>query len=93
MPGTWKQRLQRSLHLSRSKPEAKYFQLATVSAEGKPDSRTLVFRGFGESGDTLLAVTDMRSEKLGQLFMFPTMTGGLCKWSIPRKFSGIAPCH
>ena len=42
----WRQRLARSLHLSRSKPEAKYIQLATLNDEGFVQNRTLVFRGF-----------------------------------------------
>jgi PPOX class probable FMN-dependent enzyme len=54
-------------------PEARYFQLATVSREGRPDNRTLVFRGFSESGDALLAVTDTRSEKFGQLLANPAV--------------------
>ena len=67
----WIQRLQRSLHLSRSKPEAKFFQLASVTPEGRPDNRTLVFRGFDDATGSLLAITDTRSEKLAQLLANP----------------------
>ncbi|WP_026376813.1 pyridoxamine 5'-phosphate oxidase family protein [Aestuariibacter salexigens] len=67
MSAPWKQRLTRSLHLSRSKPEAKYFQLATVGLDGMPDNRTVVFRGFSDESDGLLVVTDTRSEKFTQL--------------------------
>ena len=60
---TWKQRIQRSLHLSRSKPESKYFQVASIGIEGQPKARTMVFRGFSELQTQFVAVTDIRSEK------------------------------
>jgi PPOX class probable FMN-dependent enzyme len=59
----WKQRIQRSLHLGRSKHESKYFQVASVSKAGSPKVRTMVFRGFGEQ-HCLFAVTDTRSDKV-----------------------------
>lgn len=60
----WRQQLSRSLHLSRSKPEAKYFQVATVSPSGLPCVRTMVFRDYGDQSNNLLAVTDIRSDKI-----------------------------
>jgi PPOX class probable FMN-dependent enzyme len=63
---SWKQRLSRSLHVSRSKPESRYFQLATVSAWG-PQIRTVVFRGFGASDDQLCFITDTRSQKYAEI--------------------------
>ncbi|MBT1449561.1 pyridoxamine 5'-phosphate oxidase family protein [Glaciecola sp. XM2] len=59
----WRQRLVRSLHLHRSKPEARYFQAASVDKDNLPTVRTMVFRDFVESSNALLAVTDKRSEK------------------------------
>jgi PPOX class probable FMN-dependent enzyme len=60
----WRQQLSRSLHLSRSKPEAKYFQVATVSSSGLPSVRTMVFRDYADESNNLLAVTDIRSDKV-----------------------------
>jgi PPOX class probable FMN-dependent enzyme len=59
----WKQRIQRSLHLGRSKHESKYFQVASVNNAGSPKVRTMVFRGFGKQ-HCLFAVTDIRSDKV-----------------------------
>lgn len=64
---TWRQRLARSLHLSRSKPESKYIQLATLNDAGQVQNRTLVFRGFVDDSDHLLMVTDTRSDKFSAL--------------------------
>jgi PPOX class probable FMN-dependent enzyme len=62
----WRQQLSRSLHLSRSKPEAKYFQVASVALDGLPCVRTMVFRDYLEDTNSLLAVNDIRSEKFEQ---------------------------
>ncbi len=59
----WKQSLHRSLHLSRSKPESKYFQVAGIGLDGSPTNRTMVFRGFYKTSDLLIAITDTRSDK------------------------------
>lgn len=63
----WRSQLARALHRNRSKPESRYFQLATVTAEGRPANRTVVFRGFAEASNQIQLVTDSRSDKLGQL--------------------------
>ena len=63
----WRQRLARSLHLSRSKPEAKYIQLATLNNEGFVQNRTLVFRGFVDESDHIIMITDTRSDKFHAL--------------------------
>lgn len=60
----WRQSLVRSLHLHRSKPEAKYFQIASISSGTQVKNRTMVFRGFIEDSLDILAVTDSRSEKI-----------------------------
>lgn len=60
----WRQQLVRSLHVHRSKPDAKYFQVASISKDNFPKLRTMVFRGFQSSTHSLMAVTDIRSEKI-----------------------------
>lgn len=71
----WKQRLVRSLHVSRGHAEARYFQIATVDSEGLPDNRTVVFRGFDQQDPlALLTVTDTRSEKVQHLLERPVVS-------------------
>ena len=62
----WRQRLARSLHVNRSKVHAKYYQVASVCPSGRPKNRTMVFRGFLSGTQSLLSVTDLRSEKIEQ---------------------------
>lgn len=63
----WRSPLARALHLHRSQPQARYFQLATVAPDGKPHNRTVVFRGFSDRSDRLKIVADTRSDKIPQL--------------------------
>ena len=72
---TWRQRLARSLHVNRSQAQSKYFQVATVSMDGLPKNRTMVFRGFLPDSLNLLSVTDIRSDKVADW-----------KLSTPKKF-------
>ncbi|MEL7297963.1 MAG: pyridoxamine 5'-phosphate oxidase family protein [Pseudomonadota bacterium] len=75
MSTAWKQRLVRSLHINRSKPDARYFQLATVDRCGSPDNRTVVFRGFDDDESmSLLTVTDTRSDKVAQVLQNPSVS-------------------
>ncbi|MBD2104732.1 Npun_F5749 family FMN-dependent PPOX-type flavoprotein [Leptolyngbya sp. FACHB-261] len=67
----WRSILARALHRNRSLPYARYFQLATVSADGRPANRTVVFRDFLEGTNRLKIVTDVRSEKVVQLSLQP----------------------
>lgn len=67
----WRQSLARSLHTERSKPESKFFQVASIALdEGTNkltvENRTLVFRGFVDNSISLLAITDSRSDKYTQ---------------------------
>ncbi|MFT6267601.1 MAG: PPOX class probable FMN-dependent enzyme [Alphaproteobacteria bacterium] len=70
----WRQSLARSLHVQRSRPESKFFQVANAYLSTKSqhagdivvENRTMVFRGFGENSHTLLAITDDRSDKITQ---------------------------
>jgi pyridoxamine 5'-phosphate oxidase len=63
----WRSPLARALHRNRSLPHARYFQLATVDAQGRPDNRTVVFRGFVEQSNDLKMVIDGRSRKIEQI--------------------------
>ena len=72
---SWRQRLVRSLHVNRSQAQSKYFQVASVSEDGLPKNRTMVFRGFIPESLNLVSVTDIRSDKVSD-------------WQLntPRKF-------
>jgi PPOX class probable FMN-dependent enzyme len=63
---SWRQRLVRSLHVNRSQPQSKYFQVASVSKDGLPKNRTMVFRGFISESLNLVSVTDIRSDKVSE---------------------------
>jgi len=63
----WRSPLSSALHKNRSLPYARYFQLATVRANGHPANRTVVFRGFLEDTDQLKIITDSRSQKVDQI--------------------------
>jgi PPOX class probable FMN-dependent enzyme len=72
----WRVPLQRALHRNRSQMFSRYFQLATVSEEGFPTNRTVVFRGFVDDSNNLQIVTDTRSEKYQHLQHHPQ--GEIC---------------
>jgi len=63
----WRSPLARALHRNRSLVYARYFQLATVCAEGRPANRTVVFRGFLDDTNQLKMITDARSKKAEQI--------------------------
>ncbi|MEA5572399.1 Npun_F5749 family FMN-dependent PPOX-type flavoprotein [Calothrix sp. UHCC 0171] len=63
----WRSPLSRALHRDHSKPESRYFQLATVQANGYPANRTVVFRGFLNDTNQLKIITDNRSQKIDQI--------------------------
>ncbi|MEG3440080.1 Npun_F5749 family FMN-dependent PPOX-type flavoprotein [Pannus brasiliensis CCIBt3594] len=77
----WRSILSRSLHLNRSLPNARYFQLATLTLDGKPANRTVVFRGFRENTNQLQIITDARSEKISQIHA--SEWGEIC-WYFPN---------
>ncbi|NER96707.1 MAG: pyridoxamine 5'-phosphate oxidase [Symploca sp. SIO1B1] len=61
----WRSLLSSALHRNRSEPFSRYFQLATVTPEGYPSNRTVVFRGFLEDDrSSLKIITDIRSTKI-----------------------------
>ncbi len=63
----WRQTLARSLHRNRALVYARYFQLATVRANGQPANRTVVFRGFLPNSNQIATITDRRSQKIPQI--------------------------
>ncbi len=68
MLAPWRSLLSRNLHHNRSKPHSRYFQLATVTPEGYPANRTVVFRGFfDDQQNRLKIITDARSAKIQEL--------------------------
>ncbi|MEB3225209.1 MAG: Npun_F5749 family FMN-dependent PPOX-type flavoprotein [Synechococcus sp.] len=67
----WRSPLARALHRNKSQPHHRFFQLATVTPEGKPSNRTVVFRGFREKSNDLKIITDQRSEKLSHFQACP----------------------
>jgi PPOX class probable FMN-dependent enzyme len=77
----WRSLIARSLHLNRSLPNARYFQLATLTLEGKPANRTVVFRGFRDNSNDLQIITDARSEKISQI---QANSGGEICWYFPK---------
>jgi PPOX class probable FMN-dependent enzyme len=56
-----------ALRKNRRHPHYRYFQMATVTPEGAPRNRTVVFRGFAPDDAALLVITDSRSEKIVEL--------------------------
>jgi pyridoxamine 5'-phosphate oxidase len=67
----WRSSLARALHRNRSRPYSRYFQLATVTPDGYPANRTIVFRGWLPDTNTLTLVTDRRSGKVADLAAHP----------------------
>lgn len=67
----WRSAIARSLHLNRSLPESRYFQLATITPQGFPANRTVVFRGFQNNTNNLQIITDARSDKVSHLQQHP----------------------
>lgn len=67
----WRSPLARALEGHRSLTSARYLQLATLGADGRPANRTVVFRDFLVGTNQLQFVTDSRSEKAAQISQFP----------------------
>uniref|UniRef100_A0A7S2ZQW3 Pyridoxamine 5'-phosphate oxidase Alr4036 family FMN-binding domain-containing protein n=1 Tax=Rhodosorus marinus TaxID=101924 RepID=A0A7S2ZQW3_9RHOD len=64
----WINLLTKALNRNRKLPYARYLSLATVTEEGKPSCRTVVYRGILEGTlTTLKVITDVRSEKIKHL--------------------------
>ena len=63
----WRSPLSRALHRNRSQVHSRFFQLATVTPDGLPTNRTVVFRGFVDETNCFKIITDRRSQKIGHL--------------------------
>ncbi|NCO76595.1 MAG: pyridoxamine 5'-phosphate oxidase [Cyanobacteria bacterium] len=63
----WRTLLQRALHRNRSQIFSRYFSLATISEDGFPTNRMVVFRGFLDNSNQVKIITDIRSEKFTHL--------------------------
>ncbi|NEP13598.1 MAG: pyridoxamine 5'-phosphate oxidase [Symploca sp. SIO2C1] len=63
----WRLLLTRALDKNSNLPYSRYFQLATVAANGYPANRTVVFRGFLDDTNQLKFITDSRSQKVEQI--------------------------
>jgi pyridoxamine 5'-phosphate oxidase len=77
----WRPALARALHLNRSLPYARYFQLATVRTDGRPANRTVVFRGFIPETNQLTVISDRRSQKTQQILQ--QAAAEIC-WYFPK---------
>lgn len=77
----WRSLLARALHKNRSLPYARYFQLATVRADGRPANRTVVFRGFLDDTNQVKIITDSRSQKACQI---EQQSWGEACWYFPQ---------
>ena len=65
MLAPWRSPLSAAINRNRSKPHSRYFQLATVTPEGYPSNRTVVFRGIlDDQQNRLKIITDARSAKV-----------------------------
>jgi pyridoxamine 5'-phosphate oxidase len=73
----WRSLLSGAIHRHRSQPHSRYFQLATVTTEGYPTNRTVVFRGFlADKQNSLKMITDARSAKIQDIQQQPQ--GEIC---------------
>eukprot|EP00164_Ancoracysta_twista_P018928 GFYU01033048.1.p1 GENE.GFYU01033048.1~~GFYU01033048.1.p1 ORF type:complete len:247 (-),score=59.78 GFYU01033048.1:107-847(-) len=71
----WRQRVQNAILQHKNIAFSKFVQLATVSTDGFPRVRTVVFRGFFDSfilgqqnkSDTMVICTDLRSTKVEEV--------------------------
>ena len=68
----WRSPLSKALHKNRSQPFARYFQLATVRPNSTPANRTVVFRGFLQDTNSLMMISDRRSQKIAQIERNPS---------------------
>ena len=72
MPETlWRASLVLALYRNRHVAHARYLQLATTRADGRPANRTVVFRGFLGETHSITIVTDTRSTKVRELDAAP----------------------
>jgi len=63
----WFDALKHSIRKNKRARENRYFQLATLSQDGSPSNRTVVFRGFVDGSVSIKAITDTRSNKFAEI--------------------------
>ena len=63
----WQDHLRASILFNQDDPQHRFIQLATVTPQGEPRNRTVVFRGFDEDEESILFCTDRRSQKYDEL--------------------------
>lgn len=68
---SWRALLSGAMESNSHLKHSTYFQFATVSTNGRPSNRTVVFRGFQEGNDKIQINTDTRSIKIGELRQCP----------------------
>ena len=61
------ERLDKALAASANEPSSRFFQLATVGQQGKPQNRTVVFRGMEKTPFSLFLVSDTESKKVADI--------------------------
>lgn len=71
MQAPWRSAIARSLHINRSHPDSRFFQLATIATDHYPANRTVVFRGFRQDSNDLQIISDARSQKNAHLQAHP----------------------
>ena len=67
MKPAWLERLKKSIAKNKRDAHNRYFQLATIAADGTPRVRMVVFRGFADDSLSLSIITDTRSQKISEL--------------------------
>ena len=63
----WSAALRYTIRKNKRARENSYCHLATLSSDGSPSNRTVVFRGLVAGTDALKVITDTRSEKVQEL--------------------------
>ena len=63
----WSAALRYTIRKNKRARENSYCHLATLSSDGSPSNRTVVFRGMVAGTDALKVITDTRSEKVQEL--------------------------
>jgi PPOX class probable FMN-dependent enzyme len=72
MPQTlWRPSLILALYLNRHAPQARFAQIATVRADGRPANRTITFRGFLNDTPRLTFAADARGHVTAELTQSP----------------------
>ena len=63
----WSTALRHTIRKNKRARESNYCHLATLSSDGLPSNRTVVFRGLVAGTDAIKIITDARSEKVQEL--------------------------